>query len=1299
MPKIEKIEMQGFKSFAKRTIVSFPSNFSVICGPNGSGKCLVGNSKVMLDNGELLEIKELVDRSLENSNKIEKLKDGYLTKENPCNFKILTLNPRTMKFDTKPVFAFIKRKSPKKLFKIKTRYGKEITVTATHPFFTIKNGVFCSTPANKLKEGSIIAVPRILNLNKEESELKPSTIDFSNRQQFTKPYYWSAYLARFLGYMLSEGRTSDTSNQLWFVNSDPALIKDFSTVTFGIPTNEYHYKPPNVDSIIYSKALQLWIEKTFDFKIGSASKEIPSKILSAPDSVALNFMAGLFDCDGYIHFDGRQAYFEYSTASKELAYGVSTLLLRFGFISSIKKKFKCSTNTKNKIKKPYYSVYLYGHSELKRLTQLIPFRSKDKQVIIERIQHAEIKGNPNTDLIPNINGLIKIAVKYSKTNVKRLKKQCPKLQAYYENRCLPSREGLKEVIGFIRKYGKVDEGINSLLHYLFNLADSEIFWDEISKIKEIKSKEKYVYDLSIKDTHNFVAENFIVHNSNILDSIIFVLGRTSAKSLRADRMFEMIYHGSKTKPAADFAKVTLFFDNSDRAFPVEDDKVVISRKINRNGISIYKLNGKTVTRETVQEILRAGHIQPDGHNIILQGNVTEIIEMSPLKRREIIDEISGIKEFDEKREKAKRELMTVEERLRESNIVLNEKYSLMQRLENDMKSAQKYEKLTSELDKLRASLAKLKLQEAETTMKKIDDKIMSLSLEELDKQYKEVEKELENIEKKREEISKRLFDRAKDIEIIKEVERLRSEINRKKDKIGLNRSEIDRIENLIKRFEIFRQKELEGSFSKAVQEILKLKKTGVYGTISSLSKVKPEFQTAIEVCAGNHLQDIVVSDENIAIECVNYLKKNKIGRATFLPLDKIKIRSSKDIEKFLGKPGVIDIAINLVEFDKKYYNAFSYVFGDTLIIDKIETAKKIGFGEARFVTLDGDLIEKTGAVIGGYYLGKKVFTEMEEINKYIEHKNKLESEISQLEKEISTHTKQLEQLTAEERLGSKELTKLQKEREELDNRYENLKNKRRKIYEDKINSQEEINKWKIRKARLEAELDNLKLEFEHYKDKETIKIPVETIESRIKEITAQINALGPINMKALEEYKHEKIVYDELKEKVEKLTEERNKILEIMAEIEGKRKDTFLKTLNGIREQFKIVYKDMTNGDADLRLEGDMDSGLIIEANPSGRKLLNIDLMSGGEKSITALAFLFAIQRFRPSPFYILDEVDAALDKLNTKKSIDLIKKYSTTSQFIVISHNDATVQAADCVYGVSMEDGESKIVGIKMPS
>ena len=212
-------------------------------------------------------------------------------------------------------------------------------------------------------------------------------------------------------------------------------------------------------------------------------------------------------------------------------------------------------------------------------------------------------------------------------------------------------------------------------------------------------------------------------------------------------------------------------------------------------------------------------------------------------------------------------------------------------------------------------------------------------------------------------------------------------------------------------------------------------------------------------------------------------------------------------------------------------------------------------------------------------------------------------------------------------------------------------------------------------------------------------MPLETLENRAKDVLKQVQSLGPINMKALEEYKEQRIIYDQLKERVEKLTAERNKILEIIAEVEGKRKETFTKTLEDLREQFKTVYKDLTNGEADVRLEGGMDSGLLVEASPAGKKLLNIDLMSGGEKTLTALAFLFAIQRFRPAPFYVLDEIDAALDKQNTKKSVELIKKYSNNSQFIVISHNDATIQAADCVYGVSMEDGESKLIGIKMPN
>lgn len=384
--------------------------------------------------------------------------------------------------------------------------------------------------------------------------------------------------------------------------------------------------------------------------------------------------------------------------------------------------------------------------------------------------------------------------------------------------------------------------------------------------------------------------------SNILDAMCFVLGRTSAKSLRADRMMEMIFHGGKNKPQAEFAKVSLYFDNPEKEFPTEEDKVIVTRKINQKGISIYKLNGRTVTRETIQEILRPARIQAEGHNIILQGDITDIIEMSPLERREIMDEISGVKEFDEKREKAQREIMTVEERLKESSIVLMEKRSNLDRLESERKSAQQYQKLTGELDKLRASLAKQRLQDAEEAMAKLDKKINEITSGEIDKELESLDKEIEELEKKREIISKRLFDRSKDIAIIKEVERIRSEINRKKDKVEMNKLDIGRIDDLIKRLEIIKQKEIEGSISKAVQDVLKLSWTGIYGTVASLSSVPSQYQTAIEVAAGPHLHDIVVSDHNVAIECVNYLKKNRIGRATFLPLDKIKPRNSASLK-------------------------------------------------------------------------------------------------------------------------------------------------------------------------------------------------------------------------------------------------------------------------------------------------------------------------------------------------------------------------------------------------------------------
>lgn len=788
--------------------------------------------------------------------------------------------------------------------------------------------------------------------------------------------------------------------------------------------------------------------------------------------------------------------------------------------------------------------------------------------------------------------------------------------------------------------------------------------------------------------------------SNILDAIVFVLGRTSAKAIRADKMLETIFHGSKNKDPAEFAKITLYIDNSDKKIPLEEDKIIISRTVNSKSISIYKLNGKTVNRETILEILRHAHINPEGHNIILQGQITEVVEMSSLERREIIDEISGIMEYDEKKDKAQRELLTVEERLKESSIILTERETSLKRLEQEWKAAQQYRKLTTELDKLRASLAKQKLEEAESSMEKLSKKSeeKTKDIREFEKEVERINREIETKEKERQNLSKKLFDRAKDIEIVKEIEKIKSEISRKRDRIEFNKSEIIRLEDLIKRLEFLKQKEMEGTASKAVQEILKLGRTGIYGTVASLMRTDVEHQVAIEVAAGNHLHDIIVQNENVAIEAINYLKKNRIGRATFLPLDKIRPREFTE-KGLLEEEGVVDIALNLIDFDRKYANAFSFIFGDTLVVNRIETAKRIGIGKTRYVTLDGDLVEKSGMIIGGFYQ-KRIATEFEDIEKYSKQKSVHMKDIGDLEREIESLKKRLEGLSGEEQLGSKELVKMQKDLETIEKNIEELRNRSKETFNQKLAFEDEINRVNINKARWEASLENLRAEFENYKDKETYKLAVSTLENKIRENISYLNSLGLVNMKALEEYDIQKVQYDELKSKVDKLASERDKVLSIIAEVEGKRKETFEKTLNQLREQFKVVFKDLTGGESDLRLEGEIleDSGLIIEASPAGKRLLNIDAMSGGEKTLTALAFLFAIQKFRPAPFYVLDEVDAALDKPNIKKITELIKNYSRNAQFIVISHNDTTIAAADCVYGVSMEGGESKLVGIKMP-
>jgi len=1371
MVRLEKIVIQGFKSFKRKTSIPFADGFSVITGPNGAGKCVDGDTEIFLSTG-VKKARDVVDSAFVNAKKVKRMDDGFYTTENPDNTSVVSLNPKTMKLEIKRISSFVKRKSPSEMIHIKTRYGKELITTPYHPVFTLtEEGDLTVLKAGELHKGLKIAAPRSLpalnktridfneyfdpedmlyapyspslkaairgvsrengghtalskrlslseyvikglmdgqsinvsHLNKILSIGSFSRKEFINlmpqikgRNQFknvNSVWNLNKDMARFLAYMITEGR-STISNQLWFVNTEDALVNDFceaSKSVWGIEPKVFEYRDNLKDVILFSKPVATTLDKIFSLKVDSHSSEkmVPEPLFIAPRNIISEFMGSVIDGDGYISSKGK--YIEISTKSKKLAKGLATLLLVLNVQSIINSKKKYATNTKNKTKRTYYFVYIYGTNNIARLKKLVNLKSKKEQ-ILQEIEPSS--SNPNLDLIPNINPLIKKLVKITGIKVKKNRRQCPKLAAYYENRCLSSREGLLEVIDVIGKKGIINKEAQKLIDKIKLIATSDILWDDIIEVKRIKAKDKWVYDFCIDVNHNFVAENLIVHNTNVSDSICFVLGKSSSKSLRAKKAHELIFHGSKKKEASDSASVTIYFDNSDSSIPINEKSVSIGRRINKNGVSTYRLNGKVVTRQQIVDIFSQAGIHTDGQNIIQQGDVTQIVEMDPQQRRVIIDDIAGITEYDEKKHKAEKELEKIGEKVREAEIVLHERESILERLQKDRDAALEYQKLESELNSLRAALLWKSYSDAETSLKEkaktIEEK--TKIADKLEKEIKEYDKLLENEEQTLENLTRDVIQASSQIEVTKKIAKLQAEIEAKKSKIESNQREIQRIDMMIDRL-----RSIDRHVSPEFKKILGF--NGVHGFFSDLVMIPSKYSIAVDVAAGSHMRDIVVDNTNTAVTCVKYLKENKIGRARFLPLEKIRPYNKKTLPT-----GAMGWLSELIHHEPKLDNVVEYVLGTTACVKDIDKAKEIAKGtRVRMVTLDGDLIEASGAITGGY-LRKKGKSSETDINKYMNDKKSLDGQSDIIERDLIDLKKQLEIHASKEK--STNTASIERNRVKFEENVKKVREARKEAYEKRLIIQQELGKLNIKRARLEADFDNYKTQLDSDKktkekgSEEFEKLSVPVIKIKQRETIEKIEALGPINMKAVEEFEAIKNEFVEFKEKVDRIVSEKESIEETINKIEEKKKVTFDRTLNEISKHFKVIYKEITNGEATLALADttSLDSGLLIKASPQGKSLLSIDSMSGGEKTLTAFAFLFAIQNHKPKPFYILDEADSALDKTNTKKIVNLIKKQSKHAQFIIISHNDTLVKEADQVYGVTMEDGESKVMGIKLP-
>ena len=232
----------------------------------------------------------------------------------------------------------------------------------------------------------------------------------------------------------------------------------------------------------------------------------------------------------------------------------------------------------------------------------------------------------------------------------------------------------------------------------------------------------------------------------------------------------------------------------------------------------------------------------------------------------------------------------------------------------------------------------------------------------------------------------------------------------------------------------------------------------------------------------------------------------------------------------------------------------------------------------------------------------------------------------------------------------------------------------------------------------------MEAEFEQYSGVELdMTTPEEDLKKQINDFEKMKDSIGSVNLRALEIYDAVEKEFNILLEKKDTLESEKKSVLELMAEIEGKKKEAFLKSFDGINNHFKEIFGAITTKGAEASLvledpEKPFEQGMNIMVRLSGTKFLDLRSLSGGEKTLTALAFLFAIQEHEPANFYVLDEVDAALDKDNSEKLAKLLRRYCDKAQYIVISHNDAVISEGDHLFGVAMDEhGVSKVTSLRV--
>ena len=812
--------------------------------------------------------------------------------------------------------------------------------------------------------------------------------------------------------------------------------------------------------------------------------------------------------------------------------------------------------------------------------------------------------------------------------------------------------------------------------------------------------------------------------SNIVESLRWCMGETSAKSMRGSGMEDVIFSGTSNKPSKNIAEVIINITNESKDGPIQYknlENIEIKRKIEKDKGSKFYINEKEVRAKDAQMFFADLSTGAHSPSIISQGRIGALVTAKPTDRRAVLEEAAGIAGLHVRRHEAELRLGAAENNLKRADELRRQQEKQLMNLQKQAEEATKYKIISEEIKKIEAGLYYLRLKDIDHEIK-LENEINN----DADKEVQNFNNKIAEIEKKiQEETDKVNPIRDKNYENLSKIQRLNLELKSLDDENDRIKDEIESIKNSLK----------------TIDEDTDREKSIIIDANSNEKRLKEEKQDLIDIDSkyyetekqSNNDLDIAKNNLKEEQEKVDFLLSNFSSESLKKNIHTINEISS-NIDKIIELVNSNNSSDALIILDtcKTTLNYLVQTINENEDHKKIsdigsknETIKNLQEVYADNYSKNQNLKkesikrnERIKTIDKEINSWKNLLSNSEKmVNQLNDRKQKLDTKLNELEKQPQSQAEKKGQISENLRLSEKEKNENETLIEKVDFEISNLRDELNKTKESSIETRERkasssatvegLNKRKNDLLeRIDTELnlnENNILEFSNLEKEDEFPDAVsqeEVLDAKKRER----EKLGSVNLRADEETTKYEVEIKKMETDRQDLVQAISKLKESINELNQKGRERLLEAFERVNRKFGEVYTKLFNGgNAKLELidsDDPLEAGLEMLVSPPGKRLQSITLLSGGEQALTALSLIFAVFLSNPSPICVLDEVDAPLDDANVTRFCNLLEELTkiTQTRFVIVTHHALTMSKMNKLYGVTMpEKGISQLVAVDL--